>query len=63
MLRPSDLKHGTLQLIDCHAAFVYVLAPVRCVELLGCCGCTVVVGAVERVLTVQHCEKVKLLAT
>ena len=60
VLREAQLRGGSLQLIDCHACFVYVLAPVRSAELLGCCGCTVVLGAVERVVSVQHCERLKL---
>ncbi|KOO34934.1 tbcc domain-containing protein 1 [Chrysochromulina tobinii] len=51
------------ELIDCHSCYVYALAPVRGVELLGCTGCTVVVGAASRVVTVSHCANMKLVAT
>ena len=63
MLREAELGSGSLQLIDCHGCYVYALAPLRCVELLGCCGCTVVLGAVSRVLSVSYCEQLRLVAT
>mmetsp|Transcript_42679 Transcript_42679/g.106216 ORF Transcript_42679/g.106216 Transcript_42679/m.106216 type:complete len:287 (+) Transcript_42679:3-863(+) len=62
VLREEDVRHCSLQLIDCHASYIYVLAPVRFVEVLGCCGCTILLGAVQRVLTVHFCEKLKLFA-
>jgi hypothetical protein len=63
VLREAELGGGALQLIDCHSCYVYALAPVRGVELLGCTGCTVVVGAASRVVTVSHCANMKLVAT
>ncbi len=63
VLREAELGGGALQLIDCHSCYVYALAPVRGVELLGCVGCTVVVGAASRVVSVAHCAHVKLVAT
>ena len=44
VLRKAELGGGSLQLIDCHSCYVYALASVRTAELLGCSGCTVVVG-------------------
>ena len=110
VLREAQLRGGSLQIVDCHACYIYVLAPVpnppshhpppprpaprppaphpaprllgapslwlhllsphllwlyspcqlRCVELLGCCGCTVLLGAVEAVVSLLHCERLRL---
>lgn len=54
VMRAADLCAGTLQLIDCHACYVYALAPARCVELLGCTNCTVVCSSVACALTVAR---------
>ena len=62
VLRPAQLRGGALQLIDCHNCHVYVLAPLRTAELLGCTGCVVVIGAVGRVLSIVHCERLQLHA-
>ena len=43
----AQLRGGSLQLIDCHACFVYVLAPVRSAELLFCC-CSIVCSWIVR---------------
>lgn len=62
VLKDHDLRGGTLQLIDCHACYVYVLAAVRAVEVLGCCGCTLMVGACSHIVSISHCDGVKLVA-
>jgi len=60
VLREAQLLGGSLQIVDCHACYIYVLAPLRCAELLGCCGCTVLLGAVEAVVSLLHCERLRL---
>lgn len=60
VLREAQLRGGSLQIVDCHACYIYVLAPLRCAELLGCCGCTVLLGAVEAVVSLLHCERLRL---
>ncbi len=62
VLRPAQLRGGALQLVDCHNCYVYALAPLRAAELLGCTGCVVVLGAVGRVLSLHHCERLQLHA-
>jgi hypothetical protein len=44
VLREREVKHGAVQLLDCHGCFIYVLAAVRAVEVLGCCNCTGALG-------------------
>ena len=62
-LRDKDLNGGSLQLIDCHGCFIYVLGPLRGAELLGCRSCTIVLGAVAGVVSAGHCASLKLVAT
>ena len=62
-LREKELSHGSLQLIDCHGCYIYALAPLRSVEILGCTGCTFMLGAVSGVLSASHCEGSKLVFT
>jgi len=52
-----------VHIIDCHQSWIYLLAPVRSVLVLGCTGCTVVLGAVSRAVTVDHCERLRMHAT
>jgi hypothetical protein len=40
--------------------WLYSLCQLRCAELLGCCGCTVLLGAVEAVVSLLHCERLRL---
>jgi len=63
VLRSSEAHSHSLQLLDCHSAYIYVLASVRSVELVGCCSCTVVVGAIGGVLSAHYCERLSLHAT
>jgi len=62
VVRGDEFPSTSLQLIDCHGCYIYILAPLRSAELVGCCGCTVLCGAVQRVVSVQYCERLVLLA-
>jgi len=53
----------SVQIFDCHSCHIYILAPVRMLEVVGCTNCTVMAGAVARVVTVQHCHRLTLFAT
>eukprot|EP00955_Chlamydomonas_euryale_P042264 352248-Chlamydomonas_euryale.AAC.2 len=54
----TDIPGGTLHVSDCHDTVVYVLSPLQFVHLSGCSDCTVVVGAVGKLLRVDRCDKV-----
>lgn len=58
----ADVPTGHLSVCDCHEAVIYVLAPLKTVLVSGCSECTVVVGATGRMLRVEKCEKVTLIA-
>ena len=63
VLREDELRGSSLQLIDCHSCHIYALAPMRTCELLGCTACTIVCGAVSSVLSVVHCDRLRVLCT
>jgi hypothetical protein len=60
--------NANLILPDLHIAHnekcsVYVLQPFRFGTISGCSDCTIVVGAVEAVLSLERCERVTLVAS
>lgn len=46
---------------QCHDAFIYLLCPVRCVSILASSNCTIVVGAVAGVVSVDLCSTVRIV--
>ena len=62
----GDDNDGSLP--DLHIAHnekcsIYVLQPFRFGTISGCTDCTIVVGAVEAVLSLERCERVTLIAS
>eukprot|EP01065_Artemidia_motanka_P024518 TRINITY_DN29325_c0_g1_i1.p1 TRINITY_DN29325_c0_g1~~TRINITY_DN29325_c0_g1_i1.p1 ORF type:complete len:536 (+),score=76.20 TRINITY_DN29325_c0_g1_i1:117-1724(+) len=51
----------TVQISCCHQANIYILAPLKNVSIVGCTNTNVVLGAVQGVVTVEHCEKVRIV--
>ncbi|GIL89591.1 hypothetical protein Vretimale_1845 [Volvox reticuliferus] len=58
----GDLPHGDVRITDCHEAIIYVLTPLQAAFISGCSDCTIVVGAVGRLLRVERCDKVQVIA-
>ncbi|KAG2495859.1 hypothetical protein HYH03_006097 [Edaphochlamys debaryana] len=58
----GDLPHGDVRITDCHEAVIYILAPLQAAFISGCSDCTILVGAVGRVLRVERCDKVQVIA-
>ncbi|KAK9839640.1 hypothetical protein WJX81_002320 [Elliptochloris bilobata] len=58
----DDFPDGLLRITDCHDCVVYALAPLQYATVAGCSDCTVVVGAVGRLLRVERCERLQLVA-
>jgi hypothetical protein len=48
-----------LQVLDCHDAVVYALAPLQYALISACSDCVIVLGAVGRVLRIERCERVQ----
>eukprot|EP00741_Cyanophora_paradoxa_P015009 tig00020830_g14481.t1 len=59
----GDLK-GVLEvrIFGCQDTYIYLLGPVPLVTIMGCTDCTVVLGPVSRVLSVEHCERIRCIA-
>lgn len=49
-----------MQVLDCHDAVVYCLAPLQYALISACTDCVVVLGAVGRALRVERCERVQV---
>jgi len=56
---PQQLQD--VRILNCQDAFVYVLAPARYAVVRGCVNCTLVLGAVAGVVTVEQCESVNVV--
>lgn len=59
---PGAFPSGSVRILDCHDATIYALAPLQCVSVSCCSDCTVVVGAVGKLLRVERCMRVQLIA-
>ena len=58
----DDFPDGVLRITDCHDSMIYALAPLQYASITCCSDCTVVVGAVGRMLRVERCERLHLIA-
>lgn len=58
----DDFPDGVLRITDCHDSVIYALAPLQYASVTCCSDCTVVVGAVGRMLRVERCERLQLIA-
>ncbi|PIA48544.1 hypothetical protein AQUCO_01400853v1 [Aquilegia coerulea] len=58
--KASDIG-SSVKVLNCHDSVIYILAPLRYATLYGCSDATIVLGAVGKVLRVEHCERVQVL--
>ncbi|XP_048538742.1 TBCC domain-containing protein 1-like isoform X1 [Triticum urartu] len=58
----SDVKGNSVKVLNCHDSVIYILAPVKYATVYGCSDTTVVLGAVGKVIKVEHCERVHIIA-
>ncbi len=59
----DEFPVGIVRISDCHDTAIYVLAPLQYASISCCSDCTIVVGAVGRLLRVEQCERVSVIAT
>uniref|UniRef100_A0A7S0V4B7 TBCC domain-containing protein 1 n=1 Tax=Polytomella parva TaxID=51329 RepID=A0A7S0V4B7_9CHLO len=52
---------GDLHVSDCHDSVVYALAPLRSALVAGCSDCTIVLGAVGRLVRIERCDRTQIL--
>ncbi|CAO2044924.1 unnamed protein product [Urochloa humidicola] len=58
----SDVKGNSIKVLNCHDSVIYILAPLQYATVYGCSDATVVLGAVGKVVKVEHCERVHIIA-
>uniref|UniRef100_A0ACD6AG71 Uncharacterized protein n=1 Tax=Avena sativa TaxID=4498 RepID=A0ACD6AG71_AVESA len=58
----SDIKGHSMKVLNCHDSVIYILAPLKYATVYGCSDTTVVFGAVGKVIKVEHCERVQIIA-
>ncbi|KQK17664.1 TBCC domain-containing protein 1 [Brachypodium distachyon] len=58
----SDIKGHSIKVLNCHDSVIYILAPLKYATVYGCSDTTVVLGAVGKVVKVEHCERVQIIA-
>ncbi len=59
---PGSCSRNQVRISDCHDATIYLLAPLECVSISCCSDCIVVVGAVGKLLRVERCVRLQLIA-
>ncbi|XP_051128020.1 uncharacterized protein LOC127249319 [Andrographis paniculata] len=47
--------------MNCHESVIYILAPLKYATIYGCSNATIVLGAVSKAVTVEHCQRVHLI--
>lgn len=58
----SDVKGHSVKVLNCHESVIYILAPLKYATVYGCSDATVVLGAIGKVVKVEHCERVHIIA-
>lgn len=51
-----------LKIAHCSNATIYMLQPFRFCRISSCADCTIVVGAVSSLVSIENCERVKIVA-
>eukprot|EP00249_Psilotum_nudum_P023190 c28780_g1_i1 orf=642-2501(+) len=60
----ADIEGSSVvKVSNCHDCVVYVLAPLKYASVYGCSDSIVVLGAVGKVVRVEHCERVQIITT
>eukprot|EP00164_Ancoracysta_twista_P002665 GFYU01003543.1.p1 GENE.GFYU01003543.1~~GFYU01003543.1.p1 ORF type:complete len:546 (-),score=72.71 GFYU01003543.1:47-1684(-) len=57
----SDINGENIKIVNSHNCYLYILAPVGFATVFGCTNCTIVLGSVQNVLGIEHCERVKFV--
>ncbi|ONK81839.1 uncharacterized protein A4U43_C01F33400 [Asparagus officinalis] len=57
----SDIKGHSVKVLNCQDSVIYILAPLKYATVYGCSESTIVLGAVGKVVRVEHCERVQVI--
>ncbi|CAL5048700.1 unnamed protein product [Urochloa decumbens] len=58
----SDMKGHSIKVLNCHDSVIYILAPLKYATVYGSSDTTIVLGAIGKVVKVEHCERVQIIA-
>jgi len=58
---PTTFEAVDLKLTNCQDSVIYLLGCFRNVTVLACSNCTIVLGTVSRVASIEHCDHVKVV--
>ncbi|CAN6194327.1 unnamed protein product [Urochloa humidicola] len=58
----SDMKGHSIKVLNCHDSVIYILAPLKYATIYGSSDTTIVLGAIGKVVKVEHCERVQIIA-
>lgn len=56
-----DIDGGSVKVTNCHDSVVYILAPLKYASIYGCSDSIIILGAVGKVVRIEHCERVQLI--
>lgn len=58
--KERDINGHSVKVTNCHDSAVYILAPMKYASVYGCSDSIIILGAVEKVVQIEHCERVQL---
>ncbi|CAI5458099.1 unnamed protein product [Closterium sp. Yama58-4] len=58
----TEVDSSCVRVAHCHDSVIYVLAPLKYASVIGCSDSIVVLGAVGKVVRVEACERLTLIA-
>jgi TBCC domain-containing protein 1 len=58
----TEITNAEFRIHRCSYSYIYILSPLRCVEVRKCHNVTIVLGAIETTLKVTDCENVSISA-
>ena len=51
-----------INIVDCHDAIIYCLAPLQYVNIAACSDCVIILGGVGRAVHISRCERIQVMA-
>ncbi|KAH7425639.1 hypothetical protein KP509_11G063700 [Ceratopteris richardii] len=57
----NEICGGSVKISNCHDSVVYILAPMKYASIYGCSDSIIVLGAAEKVVKIEYCERVQLI--
>ena len=61
LLHDGDIQGEAISISNCYNGFIYILAPASFVSITACKSCTIVLGTVSKLLSVEKCHDSKII--